>query len=305
MADLRDELESQNLVIDLAALEDNLDSEPRRWCAAFVGAAAWFTSHPNEARYVWRGHASTEWQLQPRLHRHVARHLGSMSRSRVDEQRRKIAEDARHNGWDLVGSRQLVGLEFLARLQHHGVPTSPLDVTRDPLVAMFFATAQAKDRAGANADGALIAIRDPGVKVSQTAKGSRRFSPSERWYGVWPAPPIDPRIASQRGEFIVLNESRSWGSDVKSHPLNPRNAIGIGIDNPRGSYTGESLDAYFKGYREAPGRGRPPNNPVNLAMFVIPAKMKPSLQTFLGASGINDRSVYPDMAGYANSFPPA
>jgi len=44
---------------------------------------------------------------------------------------------------------------------------------------------------------------------------------------------------------------------------------------------------------------------VNLAMLVIPAKMKPHLKTFLDAFGINDRSVYPDMAGYANSFPPA
>lgn len=158
-----------------------------------------------------------------------------------------------------------------------------------------------------DADGALIAIRDPEVTVSEGGieKPRRRFSPGGGWYGVWPAPPIDPRITSQRGEFIVLNESKTYSGSASSHPLNPTGSIGIGIDNPRGSYTGASLDAYFKGYREPKGRGRPPNKPVNVAMLIIPAKMKPDLRTFLDASGINARSVYPDMAGYANSFPPA
>jgi hypothetical protein len=100
-------------------------------------------------------------------------------------------------------------------------------------------------------------------------------------------------------------ESKAHSGSASSHPLNPRNSIGIGIESPRGSYTGGSLDAYFKGYREPKGRGRPPGNPVNVAMLIIPARMKSHLKTFLDASGINDRSVYPDMAGYANSFPPA
>jgi hypothetical protein len=307
VTDLRTDLDNLNLVIDFAVLDDELDRSPRLWCAALVGAAGWFTSYPNEAKYVWRGHASAAWALQPRLHRHVARHLGSSSRDRVDQERRRILADAEHNGWNYVQGRRIVGMELLARLQHHGVPTSLLDVTRDPLVGMFFAVAQAKDEAGSNADGALIAIRDPEVTVSETGteKPRRRFSPSSAWYGVWPAPPIDPRITSQRGEFIVLNESKAHSGSASSHPLNPRNSIGIGIESPRGSYTGGSLDAYFKGYREPKGRGRPPGNPVNVAMLIIPARMKSHLKTFLDASGINDRSVYPDMAGYANSFPPA
>jgi hypothetical protein len=220
VTDLRTDLDNLNLVIDFAVLDDELDRSPRLWCAAFVGAAAWFTSYPNEAKYVWRGHASAAWALQPRLHRHVARHLGSSSRDRVDQERRRILADAEHNGWNYVQGRRIVGMELLARLQHHGVPTSLLDVTRDPLVAMFFAVAQAKDEAGSNADGALIAIRDPEVTVSETGteKPRRRFSPSSAWYGVWPAPPIDPRITSQRGEFIVLNESKAHSGSASSHP---------------------------------------------------------------------------------------
>ena len=305
--DLRAELNATGLVIDFATLESELEDNPRLWCAAFVGAAAWFTSYPNHAKFVWRGHASTEWPLQPRLHRHVSRQLGSTSRGRVLDEQRKILRDAEHNGWNYVQGRRLAGLELIARLQHHGIPTTFLDVTRDPLVAMFFAAAQARNVTGDDADGALIAIRDPEAEVKQGSgdRPRRTFSPSDAWYAVWPAPPIDPRISSQRGEFVVLNESKTFAGDSASHPLNPGNAIGIGIENPRGTYTGANLDAYFRGYREPQGRGRPPGNPVDVAMLVIPAKMKQTLRAFLDASGINERSVYPDMVGYANSFPPA
>jgi len=297
--DLRKYLESERLVLTLPEVSA-ASSKARRWCASFVGAVAWFTSHPNDAKYVWRGHASTEWVLQPRLHRHVARHLTNSDRNAVKAEEEKILEYARHNEWDYLGGRRRKHLEVLAILQHHGVPTRLLDVTRDPLVSMYFATEPALDSGGKEADGALIAIRDPGSEVAQDGQ---MFKPSSAPYAVWDPPPIDPRIMSQRAEFVVPNTSLS--NSAQGDPLDPTADIGIGLTKPRGELTGKSLSAYFSAYLDASKAGRPPTKAVNVAMLVIPAKMKTPLRDFLEASGVTTLRVYPDLTGYASSFPPA
>ena len=297
---LRTYLEPKGLVLTLPEAS-SASSKARRWCASFVGAVAWFTSHPNDAKYVWRGHASTEWVLQPRLHRHVARHLAKSDRGAVTAEEEKILGYARHNGWDYLEGRQRSHLEVLAILQHHGVPTRLLDVTRDPLVSMYFATEPALDGEGNEADGGLIAIRDPGATVDPDGK---TFHPNGAPYAVWNAPPIDLRITSQRGEFVVSNTTLpkpAAGSD----PLDATAPIGIGLTDPRGAFTGAGLDAYFRSYLDPTKPGRPPKEAVNLAMMVIPAKMRKPLREFLEASGLTAPRIYPDLAGYASSFPSA
>lgn len=296
---LRKHLESERLVLTLPEASA-ASSKSRRWCASFVGAVAWFTSHPNDAKYVWRGHASTEWVLQPRLHRHVARHLTNSGHNAVNAEEKKILDYARHNGWDYLEGRPRSHLEVLAILQHHGVPTRLLDVTRDPLVSMYFATEPALDSDGKEADGALIAIRDPGSQVEQDGQ---TFKPNDAPYAVWDPPPIDPRITSQRAEFVVPNTSLS--KSAQGDPLDPNADIGIGLTKPRGELTGKSLSAYFKAYLDASKSGRPPTKAVNVAMLVIPEKMKTPLRDFLEASGVTALRVYPDLPGYASAFPPA
>jgi hypothetical protein len=219
----------------------------------------------------------------------------------VKTEEKKILAHARHNGWDYLEGRQRGHLEVLAILQHHGVPTRLLDVTRDPLVSMYFATEPALDSEGNEADGALIAIRDPGNTVEPDSQG---FNPNGAPYAVWNAPPIDPRITSQRGEFVVPNTSVSKPA-VGVDPLDATAPIGIGLTDPRGAFTGVSLDAYFRSYLDPSKPGRPPKEAVNVAMLVIPAKMRKPLREFLEASGLTAPRVYPDLAGYASSFPPA
>lgn len=66
--------------------------------------------------------------------------------------------DARHERLDIRDGQPLDLLLTAAWLQHHAVPTRLLDVTKDPLVAAFFATER---DATPDSPGAVIAIRVP------------------------------------------------------------------------------------------------------------------------------------------------
>lgn len=96
--------------------------------------------------FIFRGHASSEWRLQPTLDRLEAVSFASDSDregflgSLIDEFRRNI--------YGLSSSTELPSTdanewEFLGR--HHGLPTTILDWTESPYVAAYFALEAVND----------------------------------------------------------------------------------------------------------------------------------------------------------------
>ncbi len=268
----------------------------------------WFASQGG-GTFVWRGQRDASWPLQPRLNRHVAVQLGGTTLESVGDEETRILERVRHQHWDRQAGDQLGFLEMLAVLQHQGVPTRLLDVTRDPLVAAFFGSAY-----GTNPEeerpGAVVAIRVPkGTTVADKFGGNRtslvdavEFAPSDAPYALYEPPGLDARILTQRGLFIVPNIAAGISNAAGYEPTNH---IGIGIPLPKGSYTGASIDAFFRNFLRKATQGRPPEKPVNIAKILIPADRKRILRDYLGRAGLSDETMFPDVAGYASSFPPS
>ncbi|MFC6469182.1 FRG domain-containing protein, partial [Gordonia humi] len=133
---------------------------------------------------------------------------------RLDHDRRRNPEesttinylttrDTRRLGID--GAQHLGDYEILARLRHHGALTRLVDCTTDPFIALWFLCSNDESR---DRDGVLLAIRrdefkeirspwkpDSYAKMLNTGK-----SPAALRYKI---PPIDPRIAAQRGLFLL------------------------------------------------------------------------------------------------------
>lgn len=238
--------------------------------------------------------------------------LGGTTLSDITREEREIVSWIRHQHWDRVGQpptgQQLRFLELLAVLQHHGIPTRLLDVTRDPLVAAFFAS-DSRGASKTEQDGAVVAIRIPdNVHVSDSGRAGRAtsfetgtsFHPATSPYALYEPPGLDMRFIAQRGLFLVPNPKRAMTSEG---PYAPMAAVGIGIEHAKGTYTG-TIDGFFANFFRVAAASRPPRSPVNVMMIVVPAQKKTVLRTYLTLSGLTTDTLFPDLAGYAGSFPP-
>lgn len=258
------------------------------WSADFLGALIWLSGvYPG--RYAFRGHSNASYALHSRLTRVVMSESPSATYDDVLLRERGIVSEIDDTDW--LGVQQ--GTRFLNRLalmQHQGVPTRLLDLTADPLVAVYFAVE--KEPA---VDGAVILIRDTGAKVN-SAQSSFRLDPSSAPYAVWTPPPIGRRIISQRGQFLVANS----GFGGKKPDLNdPYGVVGF---SPRGSFKVRKMQTVVDNYLNGEYRGRPKKYPPNLVMFQIPKTKKAPLARMLGRFGLTKRSIYPDLEGYVSSF---
>ncbi|MFE4726120.1 FRG domain-containing protein [Microbacterium sp. NPDC056736] len=109
------------------------------------------------ARMAWRGMRSIDYALVSSLHRFIPHADEAQLRA---EEKRTLAE-ARQWGLGSSSSGWSSDLQLLADLQHFGTSTRLLDVTSNPMTALWFAAQQLSDeerRTGFDDDGVLLAI---------------------------------------------------------------------------------------------------------------------------------------------------
>lgn len=175
----------------------------------------------NGAQLVFRGQPESQHGLQPSLYRAIEKELFRLEG--IDGKSRKISESlinkvelsllktARAEGL----GRNLSDMNLLALLQHHGIPTRLLDVSRDPLVALYFAVANSESRPGRlfifSVKGE--SLKDPKVRPHSLFAGlpwgnlrGRLLRPIPNWTQRVFIPDFilgDSRIRAQNATFLV------------------------------------------------------------------------------------------------------
>jgi hypothetical protein len=220
-----------------------------------------------------------------RPHNHNGAHW-PVTEAQLIGHEKQLLESAKAAGYGRTNGRNINDVELLAVLQHHGAATRLLDVSSDPMVAMWFAVENQdpSDRT----DGALFAIN---ISRAESIRGTDQRSwdkilksirPEE--IGYYEPPGADERIKVQRGRFIF---SRLTGKET------PDLSLPIDI----GNWDSDRRKMFFG---QARGSGRPV--PPSILVLKIRWQSKARLLGLLENSyGYTSETMYPDLSGFAGA----
>lgn len=248
-----------------------------------------------EMRYLFRGHSDSRWGLSSTLYRLLTQDVSTFEEPTMRDAERAMVRQLRREGLGL----NLTDGQLLLVLQHHAIPTRLIDVTTSPRVALYFATADS-DRS----DGRLFVVAQPpdrtgdfpSTSMSETdpvpwgLRNPRGAFAAGRWRETVLAvehDPLDPRMAAQRGRFLVGGLIRRLAGDGIS--VGGRN---LSADELR-HITTLRIMFPLRGARKHAGSKWPA-----LGWTVrVPGTWKAELRQKLAASGITNDSLFPDIDG--------
>lgn len=256
--------------------------------------------------YAWRGVPDSSYRIQSSLFRSV---LTRAPEALVTEETMREAESnilrrARRWGLGGVGSSRVTDIQLLASLQHHSVPTRLLDVTSNPLTALWFACA-----AEPESDGLLIAFNVDKYATVFSEDSPLTYGKMENPLGydleaaleastdarmpflVKPSF-LDKRMSAQEGYFIT---SACPTADHQTEYREVPCAESDGLFLKSSAYIPEAAAAEML-FEPIPAFDQYPQA---LWCFVIPAQMKREILPILESSFNRTASVlFPDYAGF-------
>lgn len=257
------------------------------------------------AAHLFRGHEKADYSL----HTTLDRYAGTRKRRAEDI----ILREFRRRMHQYLPAQSIPrdDVETLALMQHFGVPTRLLDVTRSPYIALYFAVRDVlKD-----ADAAVWAFscmnirtvslkrvfsKDPGLR-KETGRfyDPRSAFAGKELFAEWFMPEIlhsdlqNPE--SLRHHEIVL--------DVEPFTMNPHLTVQQGLFLISGSPTKTFEETLISLLEEIEGQmgdtgGREPS----LTKIVIPAKFRAPLMRHLEKMGITAATLFGGLEGFATSL---
>lgn len=228
-----------------------------------------------DADYAFRGHADSDWKLEPTLYRRLKE-----EEQLIDEERAWFVEaqitDQFHNlvsPTDPAATDQggfgtppgLVDSDLWIRMQHYGAPTRLLDWSRSVFVALYFAVISEPEK-----DGAVWVLHGKSVRESLRKNDTRvvrghfkkQFIGQKKigWFEVFA--PFD-RLVAQQGLFTISTD--------------------IMMDHHR------AFDDMH-------------NDEFPLTKLIIPAKWKPEFLRKLISMNISAASLFPGLDGIGRSI---
>jgi hypothetical protein len=258
--------------------------------------------------YAWRGQNDASYNLSSSLYRQLERSGQTVTEKAMRAEEIQILEEARRWGLGRDLGPSATDLHLLALLQHHGVPTRLLDVTSNPMTALWFAAEPHANTDGGAGDppGVLFAIDVTDTAWFQTFQhhGDQSWheignplsavyeaalddsGKTDKMFRAFPALP-DERMKAQEGYFL-------GSAFPKKHKV--PGVIGF---KPVGTAPGDSK--LKKLLEQDRGPGRPAKLP--FCAIVIPPDVKAKLRDPLRRTYNRRRRVlFPDIDGFKEAF---
>lgn len=271
--------------INLNQINAQLDT-----CRAIINAIGGVTVRGPRDGVRWRGQGSLKHRVAS-----TATRKGYSSDTLIDHERNMLAT-ARRLGMD--NAQHLGDWEILARLRHSGAANRLIDVTTDPFVALYMLCDPTEHTTSREKDGALVAIKMTALtqikRPWDTGSYDEMVGKSDRATLLFSTPPIDPRIAAQRGAFVLSSEPLAEADEITNELMK--------IDKPS-SWARASMTTMCGTDLSLGKSGRRQELFPNMFVIRIPWQVKSPLMGILEKHfGYTRESIYPDWAGLAQSF---
>lgn len=237
--------------------------------------------------WLWRGQANEKYLLEPGMHTRVKSTPAiPNTEEQVVSATAYLVEKAREAGIDSANGTRLPDLALLASLQHYGAATPLLDVSVDPLVALWL-VAFASSTEDDDAPGALYAIKKPPPERTFSPLDARPYASKTEasiatslqgslwWYR---APDITERLRIQRGSFLI---------GPLTQPDDHATTLPLTTQSSHGNWLKTRMDR----------RGKPSNTTrswTDVVVFRVRKALKVHLRTLLTArSRLDISTIYP------------
>jgi hypothetical protein len=257
--------------------------------------------------YVWRGVVDATWDMSSSLFRLLTSELGRRpTESEMRQRERALLFEAREWGLGLELGASATDLHLLATLQHHGLPTRLLDVTQNPMTAMYFACEPRPD--GDGRPGVMFAFNVAGFAKFKTIDANQSPTSGAVGHGVHESlrqalaesrttgrPVIieptlrDARMTAQEGLFLA-----SWTPKAPRIPH---------VDDLALPTTEAPTRALLNKHLSPPVRPAGMPNALPFCALVIPARLKQRVLMHLERTYNRTRAfLYPDITGFAHEL---
>ena len=149
--------------------------------------------------YIYRGLADEKWKVEASLYRRIPKNIKPKNPQLYVGD---VLKAAKLKAFDRSDGKQLFDLELLAKLQHIGAATCFIDFTEDPLVALWFACRDKKDK-----DGRVVVIdvdkvnNIKSINPNDLKDGIEKFLDGSKWYK-WTPEQLGNRVVAQQSVFM-------------------------------------------------------------------------------------------------------
>jgi hypothetical protein len=183
-------------------------NHPEHYARKVLEAAVYLHVTFEKDQWLWRGQSQHK-SLRPGMHSPVLRlPKADQTEQKVRDATADLIAAARTARLDEFDGATLPDIALLSHLQHQGAATPLLDVTVDPLVALWMAANASVASPGAADDktGYLFAIRQPAKHIAiMDARPHEKISAAIGgtdiyWYR---SPDVSERLRIQRGSFVI------------------------------------------------------------------------------------------------------
>jgi hypothetical protein len=251
-------------------------------------------------KILWRGQENSNWPLISRLQRHLLK-LGyeSVDAKTFASFQRKLLVDARNRGIGYTDYGTQSVLATYAEMQHYDIPTHLLDVSEDPLVALWFACQpnfKVHNGKKIEYDGILFAIDASKMETLQTSSNFKNYVKKVEFENEIHKKPVfmyshlqNKRITAQRAAFIISGVPvRKGTSGIKNYTLGkPKKLIKADLD----------------AIRNVKGRSKGQPRKLPFVAVLIPHESKAWILSKLESGGKrNHEKLFPDYLGMAKAY---